>query len=33
MKSTTKRTQKDYSIAFKLGVVEQVERGKLPTNK
>lgn len=30
MKSTTKRTQKDYSIAFKLGVVEQVERGELP---
>lgn len=29
MKSTTKRTQKDYSIAFKLGVVEQVERGEL----
>jgi transposase-like protein len=28
MKSTTKRTQKDYSIAFKLGVVEQVERGE-----
>lgn len=29
MKSTTKRTQKDYSIAFKLGVIEQVERGEL----
>jgi transposase-like protein len=29
MKSTTKRTQKDYSIAFKLGVVAQVERGEL----
>jgi transposase-like protein len=29
MKSTTKRTQKDYSIAFKLGVVEQIERGEL----
>lgn len=29
MKSTTKRTQKDYSIAFKLGVVDQVERGEL----
>ena len=28
MKSTTKRTQKDYSIAFKLGVVEQIERGE-----
>jgi transposase-like protein len=29
MKSTIKRTQKDYSIAFKLGVVEQVEKGEL----
>jgi len=29
MKSTTKRTQKDYSIAFKLGVIEQIERGEL----
>lgn len=29
MKSITKRTQKDYSIAFKLGVVAQVERGEL----
>ena len=29
MKSNTKRTQKDYSIAFKLGVVEQVEKGEL----
>jgi len=29
MKSTTKRTQKDYSIAFKLDVVEQIERGEL----
>jgi len=29
MISTTKRTQKDYSIAFKLGVVAQVERGEL----
>jgi len=29
MKSTIRRTQKDYSIAFKLGVVEQVERGEL----
>ena len=29
MKSTTKRTQKDYSTAFKLGVVDQVERGEL----
>ena len=29
MKSTTKRTQKDYSLAFKLGVVDQVESGEL----
>jgi transposase-like protein len=29
MKSTTKRTQKDYSLAFKLGVVNQVESGEL----
>ena len=29
MKSTTKRTQKDYSLAFKLGVVAQVESGEL----
>lgn len=29
MKSITKRTQRDYSIAFKLGVVEQVEKGEL----
>jgi len=29
MKSTTRRTQKDYSIAFKLDVVKQVERGEL----
>jgi len=29
MKSTTKRTQKDYSLAFKLGVVAQIERGEL----
>jgi len=29
MKSTTKRTQKDYSLAFKLELVEQVERGEL----
>ncbi|HSD39228.1 MAG TPA: IS3 family transposase, partial [Rhodocyclaceae bacterium] len=24
-----KRTQRDYTLAFKLGVVEQVERGEL----
>jgi hypothetical protein len=29
MKSTTKRTQKDYSLAFKLGVVAQVESEEL----
>mgnify|MGYP005990852713 CR=1 FL=1 len=29
MKSTSRRTQKDYTIAFKLGVVDQVERGEL----
>ena len=29
MKSVTKRTQKDYSLAFKLAVVDQVEKGEL----
>ena len=29
MNSTTKRTQKDYSLAFKLAVVDQVENGEL----
>ncbi len=29
MKSTTKRTQKDYSIAFKLSVVDQIEKGEM----
>ena len=29
MNSTTKRTQKDYSLAFKLAVVAQVEKGEL----
>lgn len=29
MKSTTKRTQRDYSLAFKLSVVDQVEQGEL----
>ncbi|MDM3872689.1 IS3 family transposase [Porticoccus sp. W117] len=29
MKSTAKRTQRDYSLAFKLSVVDQVERGEL----
>lgn len=29
MTSNTKRTQRDYSLAFKLSVVEQVEKGEL----
>ncbi len=29
MKSVTRRTQCDYSLAFKLDVVDQVERGEL----
>ena len=29
MKSSTKRTQCDYSLAFKLSVVDQVEAGEL----
>ena len=29
MESGVKRTQRDYTLAFKLGVVEQVERGEL----
>ena len=29
MESRLKRTQRDYSLAFKLSVVEQVERGEL----
>jgi len=29
MKPTTKRTQRDYSLAFKLAVVEQVEKGEM----
>lgn len=29
MNSITKRTQRDYSLAFKLSVVDQVERGEL----
>ena len=29
MKSIIKRTQSDYSLAFKLAVVEQVEKGEL----
>lgn len=33
MKSTTKRTQRDYSLAFKLAVVEQVEKGEMSYTK
>lgn len=29
MQSTVKRTQRDYSLAFKLAVVEQVEKGEM----
>lgn len=29
MKSTSKRTQRDYSLAFKLAVVDQVEKGEM----
>lgn len=29
MNTTTKRTQKDYSLAFKLAVVAQVEKGEM----
>ncbi len=29
MKSTVRRSQRDYSLAFKLSVVDQVERGEL----
>lgn len=29
MKPITKRTQRDYSLAFKLSVVDQVEKGEL----
>jgi transposase-like protein len=29
MNSNTKRTQRDYSLAFKLAVVDQVEKGEL----
>lgn len=29
MESSTKRTQRDYGLSFKLAVVEQVERGEL----
>jgi transposase-like protein len=28
MESNSKRTQRDYSLAFKLAVVNQVEKGK-----
>lgn len=29
MKSTSKRTQRDYSLAFKLTVFDQVEKGEM----
>ena len=29
MQSTSKRTQRDYSLAFKLAVVDQVEKGEM----
>ena len=29
MESRIKRTQRDYTLAFKLSVVEQVEKGEL----
>lgn len=29
MKSKTKRTQQDYSLAFKLSIVDQVEKGEM----
>lgn len=29
MQSTTKRTQRDYTLAFKLSVVDQVENGEM----
>lgn len=29
MESSVKRTQRDYTLAFKLAVVEQVEKGEL----
>ncbi len=29
MTTTTKRTQRDYSLAFKLAVVDQVEKGEM----
>lgn len=33
MKSTVRRSQRDYSLAFKLSVVDQVERGELTYKK
>lgn len=29
MQSISKRTQRDYSLAFKLSVVDQVEKGEM----
>ncbi|BCL73961.1 hypothetical protein TUMSATVNIG1_59470 (plasmid) [Vibrio nigripulchritudo] len=33
MKTTSKRTQRDYSLAFKLAVVSQVENGEMTYSK
>jgi transposase-like protein len=33
MKSTTKRTQRDYSLSFKLAVVDEVEKGHLTSSQ
>ncbi len=33
MKSTIRRSQRDYSLAFKLSVVDQIERGELTYKK
>lgn len=33
MKSTIRRSQRDYSLAFKLSVIDQVERGELTYKK
>ncbi|MEN4951495.1 IS3 family transposase, partial [Stenotrophomonas sp. TWI819] len=33
MDSTPRRSQRDYSLAFKLSVVDQVERGELTYKK
>lgn len=33
MDTGVKRTQRDYTLAFKLSVVEQVEKGELTTSR